>query len=239
VEVMSIDGYAVTWKGSVCKELLRREEFRGWHYLDSGLLYRAVGMLRVINNLCLHDHQGIISIAESLDLTNEDGRVFLQGKDVTKDIRSQASSDLAKMIAPIQGVRGALLLPQLRMRKAPGLIADGRDTAHIFQTGYGYSYFLNASSVVRAKRKLGELERLARVNPSEIKVPTLEEVRRGIIKRDHDDEMNRASPLMPGPCALVLDTSHERYSSPADVSEVIVHYYRQRKEADAKRSAGK
>lgn len=193
VEVLTLDGFAGTGKGTIREELARNLNF---HSLDSGVLYRALGF--VCNRKGITDVKGMVDQARNLDLQMAGSSVILGGVDQTKVIRSDECGNLASIVAKVAEVRQALLGFQLGMRKPPGLVTDGRDQGFIFKTPY--RYFFTASAEVRAERRV--LQFKAASMPADYG-KILDEIKR----RDESDLTREVDPLRPHPEALCIDTT--------------------------------
>ena len=130
VPVVTVDGPGGSGKGTVTQMLARQ---LGWHLLDSGALYRLTALAARRQGVPLDDEAALVNVASGLDVTfeptpeGEPVRVILSGEDVTREIRTEQTGADASRVAVIQAVRDALLQRQRDFRKAPGLVADGRD----------------------------------------------------------------------------------------------------------------
>lgn len=203
VPVVTIDGPGGSGKGTVTQMLARR---LGWHLLDSGALYRLTALAAQRKGVPLDDEAGLVNVAGALDVTfeptpeGEPVRVILDGEDVTREIRTEQTGDGASRVAVIQAVRDALLQRQRDFRKAPGLVADGRDMGTVVFPDAPVKVFLTASAEERAQRRYLQLkESGADVNIDHL----LDEIR----ARDERDMNRSAAPLKPAEDAQVIDST--------------------------------
>jgi 3-phosphoshikimate 1-carboxyvinyltransferase len=124
VPVITVDGPTASGKGTLAAALARR---LGWHLLDSGALYRATALAAMADGVALDDATGLARLASRLDLRFEGERVRLRGRDVSTELRAEATGLAASRVSGLPAVREALHGLQLAFRRAPGLVADGRD----------------------------------------------------------------------------------------------------------------
>lgn len=204
VPVITIDGPSGSGKGTVSRLLARRLD---WHFLDSGALYRLVALAALRHSVPLDDEHALEKIAMNLDVSfaaDNDGVetcVYLEGEEVTNEIRSEACSQASSQISAFPAVRRALLGKQRAFRKAPGLIADGRDMGTVVFPQAGLKVFLTASQQERANRRYKQLK------DKEMDV-NLDHLFEEIVTRDERDSSRAASPMRPASDAIVLDTTN-------------------------------
>ena len=202
VPVIAIDGPVGSGKGTIARSVATA---LGWHLLDSGALYRLVALAAARHGVALDDVDGLAELAAGLDAgfgSDADGGevVWLEGDEVTGDIRTEECGAGASTVAVLQPVRDALFQRQRDFRRAPGLVADGRDMGtHVF-TDATLKVFLTASAEERAKRRHKQLK------DKGIDV-SLAALSRDIEERDRRDSERSVAPLRPAEDARVLDSS--------------------------------
>jgi len=202
VPVVAIDGPSGSGKGTVARRVAAS---LGWHLLDSGALYRLVGLEATCKGIVLDDETALAVLARDLDVqfasdAAGDEQIVLNGEDVTAAVRSEKAGIGASAVAVIQAVRDALLARQRAFRVAPGLVADGRDMGTQVFTDAALKVFLTASPDERAKRRHKQL------NDKGIDV-SLAAVSRDIVDRDRRDSERSVAPLRPAEDARILDSS--------------------------------
>jgi cytidylate kinase len=195
--VIAVDGPAASGKGTVAAGVARA---LGFHYLDSGSLYRLVALRALQTGTALDDANGLASLAADLDATFNDGTIALAGRDATDAIRTEEVSAAASQVAVYPGVRAALIGRQGTFRRPPGLVADGRDMGTVVFPDALVKVFVTASAEERARRRYKQL--IAKG----ISV-TMESLVRDIRERDERDKGRAAAPLKPAPDAVILDTT--------------------------------
>jgi len=195
--VIAIDGPSASGKGTIAQEVARRLRF---HYLDSGALYRLIGLVAVRRGQDLENESDLSDIALSLNVKFVGDRIELEGLDVTNDIRTQDIGDAASRVAALPGVRAALLARQRAFRQAPGLVADGRDMGSVVFPDAVLKIYLNASPEERARRRHKQLMEKG-MNAS------MDALLREIRERDARDSARAVSPLQKCAEAIELDTT--------------------------------
>ena len=198
VPVICIDGPNASGKGEVSRALAAR---LGWHRLDSGVLYRALGLAAARRSLAPTEPGPLATLAAGLDLDLHGDRVLLDGTDVTRELGTENAGDLASRIAVLAPVRAAFLGRQREFRRPPGLVADGRDMGTVVFPDAAFKVFLTASPRVRARRRYKQLRHQG-INVS------LAGLFEAIRERDERDRLREAAPLRPADGALHLDTTH-------------------------------
>lgn len=203
IPIITVDGPSGTGKGTVCSYLT---DWLGWHFLDSGALYRVLALAAQKRQIGSDDAAALGQLAENLNVEfNVAGAgslvdVLLDGEVVTDKIRTETCGNAASVIAPIRSVRQALLSRQRAFHKAPGLVADGRDMGTVVFPEATLKIFLTASAEERAKRRYKQLkEKGISAN--------LRDLSAAIAERDERDSTRAASPLKPAEGAIVIDTS--------------------------------
>ena len=208
--VIAIDGPSASGKGTVAS---RVAEALGFHYLESGALYRLVAL--VSSRSGIGWEEGLLeTIASELDVTFLGDKVLLAGEDVAEALRSEAIGNRASDIARLPGVRTALLDRQRAYRQSPGLVADGRDMGTVVFPDAVLKVFLTASVQVRAERRYKQL------NDKGIRA-NLASLSRDLAMRDERDANRAVAPLAPAPDAFQID------SSVLSVKEVVVQVVQQ------------
>ena len=197
VPVIAIDGPTASGKGTVAQ---RVAEALGFHYLDSGALYRLVGLASFKAGVSTDSELDLIPITEKLNVIFQGDRVFLAGEDVTDAIRQEEMGKRASEVAIHPGVRAALVARQQAFRQAPGLVADGRDMASVIFQDAITKVFLTASVEARAERRYKQL--IAKGFSANMSV-LLQDLR----DRDARDANRSTSPLKAVEGAHHLDTT--------------------------------
>ena len=199
VPVICIDGPTASGKGTLAAEVAR---LLGYHYLDSGSLYRVTGLAMRRAGLSAdpaHEAQ-IAALASALPLHFAEGKVLLAGEDVSDDIRTEAAGMDASRVSTLPAVRAALLALQQRFRRLPGLVADGRDMGTVIFPDAALKVFLTASAAQRAERRHKQLV-------SKGISTTLDSLRSDLEARDARDSSRSVAPLKPAQDARHLDNS--------------------------------
>ena len=203
IPVLTIDGPSGVGKGTVANIVAADLK---WHILDSGAIYRAFALAASKSDIQIDNTGQLLELASNLDLrfspdsANNVLGVFLDNQEVSSELRTEETAELASKFAMIGPLRESLLKRQQDFRKPPGLVADGRDMGTVVFKDAPYKVFLTANVEERAKRRLKQLHlRGITGNISHI----LEDVR----KRDERDASRKHSPLKPSKDALIIDTS--------------------------------
>ncbi len=197
IPVIAIDGPSASGKGTVAQ---RVSGSMGFHYLDSGALYRLVALVATRTGVDLADEEVLANIAVHLNVTFEDSEIRLGSEDVANIIRTETCSNGASKIATHSQVRKALLGRQRAFRRNPGLVAEGRDMCSVVFPDATLKIFLVASIESRAQRRYKQLmEKGADVNITTI----LQDIR----ERDARDSSRRVAPLKQGTDSSFIDTT--------------------------------
>ena len=201
IPVLTIDGPSGSGKGTVA-QLMAKD--LGWHYLDSGALYRVLAQASIKHGVELGDESSISTLAKNLDVVflvkNGELEVLLEGLNVTTLIRSEQAGNAASKVAALPLVRSALLERQRDFRQLPGLVTDGRDMGTVVFPDASYKIFLNASAEVRAQRRHKQLKEKG----IESNIPDLIDK---ISERDERDRKRTVAPLRPATDAIQLDST--------------------------------
>lgn len=197
VPVITIDGPTASGKGTVAHRVAER---LGFHYLDSGALYRLTALSVLRHEVALNDEHAVAKLAEKLPCRFEGDQVFLAQDNVSAAIRAEEVGNTASRIAGFPTVRHALAGLQLGFRKAPGLVADGRDMGTVLFPHATLKVFLTASVEARAQRRYKQLiGKGFSANMADL----LKDLR----ARDERDSNRAIAPLKPAEDAVLLDTS--------------------------------
>ncbi|MEN1940376.1 (d)CMP kinase [Luteimonas sp. MJ246] len=202
IPVLTIDGPSGSGKGTISRAVARR---LGWNYLDSGALYRAVGVAAGWADLDLDDAGALVRCAFDTEIGFRDSadgepRVLVNGNDATDELRTETAGAAASAIAAIPEVRSALTERQRAFRRAPGLVADGRDMGTVIFPDAATKVFLTASAEERAERRYKQLK------DKGVSV-TLAGLLREILARDARDASRAVAPLRPAEGAVRIDTT--------------------------------
>lgn len=197
VPVITIDGPTASGKGTVAHRVAKH---LGFHYLDSGALYRLTALSASRRGIALDDEDALANLARVLPCQFVKGHVLLDGEDVTDAVRAEAIGVAASKIAVLPKVRQALFDLQVAFRYLPGLVADGRDMGTVIFPDATQKVYLTASVDARASRRYKQLKEKG--FPA-----TMEDLVKDLAERDARDTARSAAPLKPAPGAYILDTS--------------------------------
>ena len=197
IPVIAIDGPSASGKGTVAQ---RVADALGFYYLDSGSLYRLTALAAFRADIPLDDAKALTALAGNLQIRFENGEILLSDQNVTEDIRSELCGNRASRVAAVPAVRAALLARQRGWRRAPGLVADGRDMATVVFPDAILKVFLTASVEARALRRYNQLK--DKGNPA-----NMSDLLRDIAERDLRDQTRVVAPLQKGMGAQLLDTT--------------------------------
>jgi cytidylate kinase len=212
VPVIAIDGPAASGKGTIAQGVA---EALGFRYLDSGSLYRLVGMDAIRRKVRFDDEPRLAALADGLELGFADDRILLSGQDVSEEIRSEEVSSAASKVAVLPRVRTALLTRQRAFRAPPGLVAEGRDMGTVVFPDATLKIYLTASAEARATRRHKQL--IDKGNSI-----TIQGLLRGIRERDERDSARAEAPLKTAADAIVLDTTE--VAADAVIAYVLQQY---------------
>jgi len=202
--VIAIDGPSASGKGTIAKRVAAA---LGFHYLESGALYRLVALLALRQGLT--DEIMIAHAATGMDVYFQGDEIFLEDQEVSLHVRHEEVGKRASEIARMGEVRKALLERQRAFRRPPGLVADGRDMGTVVFPDAALKIFLTASPEVRAQRRYKQLiEKGIAAN--------LAALSRDLAERDARDANRAVAPLVPAPDSQVLDSSALSVEAVAD-----------------------
>ncbi len=196
--IITIDGPAGAGKSSASRRLAQR---LGFEVLDTGAMYRAVGLAALRAGIPLDDSPSLDRLLHNLHLEMPAGAVLLNGEDVTTQIRNAAASHASSVVAVVPVVRRCLVRWQREISQGRNMVCEGRDQGTVVFPDALCKFFLIADPVERARRRLRELE--AQGEPTE-----LQHLVQAIAERDQRDAGRDLAPLRPAEDAVVLDTTH-------------------------------
>ena len=212
VPVIAIDGPSASGKGTVA-QIVARE--LGYHFLDSGAMYRLLGLAAQRRGVALDEEAHLAELAGQVDIRFEGNDIWLDGAKVSNELRTEEAGSAASKIAALPKVRAALLDRQRAFRRAPGLVADGRDMASVVFPDAALKVFMTASASARAERRYKQLmEKGIGANIAAL----LQDIQ----VRDERDTQRSAAPLQQAPGASLLDTTALNIEQA--VQEVLTRY---------------
>lgn len=197
IPVIAIDGPAASGKGTIAGLVAQK---LGFHYLDSGAIYRLATLAAMKAGADLDDPAALEQAARGMNPVFKDGKIFLGGEDVTTAIRSEEVSAATSRVAAVPGVRRALFDKQREAARSPGLVADGRDMGTVVFPDAELKVFMTATAKVRAERRYAQL--VGRGEKADLAALTAD-----LEARDKRDRERAAAPLKPAQDAMLLDTS--------------------------------
>lgn len=196
--MLAIDGPSASGKGTVAQGVAQALGFR---YLDSGALYRVLGLAAARAGIDLDRAHAVLEVLSQAEIAFVGPRVYLDARDVSEAIREEPVSDAASRVSTHAEVRQALLARQRDFRKEPGLVADGRDMGSVVFPDAVLKIYLTASAQTRAQRRYKQLiDKGLDANMTDLL--------QGITLRDQRDSVRAAAPLQKQPDAIELDTTH-------------------------------
>lgn len=202
VPVLTIDGPSGSGKGTVSRLSADR---LGWHFLDSGALYRAVALAASWEAIDLTDEPAVVRVAQTTDVrfvdrAGDEPVVFVGGTDASLELRTETCGAAASAISALPAVRASLIEKQRSFCRLPGLVADGRDMGTVIFPEAAFKVFLTASAEERAHRRYKQLKHKG------FDV-TLDTLLREIVARDERDARREVAPLKPAAGATIIDTT--------------------------------
>lgn len=212
IPIIAIDGPSASGKGTVAQLVAAQ---LGFHYLDSGALYRIVAFATQQQNIAWHEAIAVTACTKTLVIEFNHEQVLLNNKDISNEIRTEAISKGASQVAVHASLRAALLDLQHSFCRAPGLVADGRDMGTVVFPHALLKIFLTAIKETRAERRYQQL--------SEKKQPAnLEKILQELTERDSRDKSRLSAPLIMAGDAFLLETDNLTISATVDV--ILQHY---------------
>lgn len=202
IPVATVDGPGGSGKGTISRLLAKK---LGWHWLDSGAIYRVLALAALNKKISLDDTEALVSLTAGLDVvfldeSQDEAKVLLENNDVTRELRTETSGDSASRVAAIPAVRQALMERQRAFRQPPGLVADGRDMGTVVFPDALVKIFLTACLEERVKRRYKQLKQQG----FEFSIDALFQE---MAARDKRDAERAVAPLLPAEDAEVLDCS--------------------------------
>lgn len=200
IPVITIDGPSGSGKGTLSLLLAKR---LGWHFLDSGAIYRALAYAVLEQAIDKNDDEAICKLAYQLSLFFEEdtktkaSKIFLHDQEITERLRAEAVGSMASQVAVHSKVRAALLQIQRDFLKSPGLVADGRDMGTVVFPKASHKFFLTASLEERARRRYKQLQQTI----------AYEAILAELSIRDQRDKQRSVAPLKPAEDAILIDTT--------------------------------
>lgn len=198
INIITVDGPSGVGKGTLSQLLC---DYTGFHFLDSGAIYRTLAFGVIEKGIELYDVPGLVALATELPVVFDAGQVLFEGKDISRLIRTEEVAAIASQVAAIPEVRTALLQRQKNFAEQPGLVADGRDMGTVVFPQAKVKLFLTASAEVRAERRVNQLK-------NQGVTANIHQIIQDIVERDARDSNRAVAPLVPANDAFVIDTSH-------------------------------
>lgn len=205
--VIAIDGPSASGKGSVAERVAK---YFGFHYLDSGAIYRLLAYAAYQQNVAWSNARTLAEIAAKLDIKFENGEAYLNGEQVSTHIRTEQMGKGASEVAVHPEVRTALLQTQRNFRQTPGLVGDGRDIGSVIFPDAGLKVFLTAAVETRAKRRYDQLINRGETADYDLILADLQQ-------RDLRDSQRAAAPLKQLPDAILLDTTDKNIEQAVNI----------------------
>ncbi len=217
---IAVDGYSSSGKSTLAKSLALK---LGYKYIDTGAMYRAVTLFSIQNNLIENDYVKVNSLINTLENINIEvyfksnlSEIILNGKNITKDIRSMEVSNHVSNISKIKEVRYKLVKQQQLLSKDKGFVIDGRDIGSVVLPDAELKFFIDASLNERIRRRFNELKR-------KDEKTTFIKVEQNIKKRDITDEYRENSPLIRSTDSIYIDNTN---LSKSDQLELALKFYK-------------
>ena len=205
--VIAIDGPSASGKGSVAE---RVASHFGFHYLDSGAIYRLLAYAAFTQNMAWSDAESLARLASEMDIRFDQGEAYLNGKAVGAQIRTEQMGKGASEVAVHPAVRTALLQTQRHFRQSPGVVGDGRDIGSVIFPEAVLKVFLTAAVETRAQRRFDQLLQRG-------EAASYEHILHDLQQRDLRDSQRAVAPLKQLPDAILLDTTDKNIQQAVDI----------------------
>jgi CMP/dCMP kinase len=200
IPVIAIDGPSASGKGTVATKVANQ---LGYHYLDSGALYRIVAFVTHQQHIDWHDEEAVAHCASELDIHFNNEQILVNQINVTTAIRTELMGTGASTVAVHPKVRAALFNVQHNFRKIPGLVADGRDMGTVIFPDAFVKIFLTASTEIRAQRRYDQL-----IKTTSVESVSFEAILNDLKTRDARDQNRDSAPLIVAQSAVTINTDH-------------------------------
>ncbi len=211
--VIAIDGPGGAGKSTIANLLAKRLNYI---HLDTGAMYRAVTLAALKNNINFNKKSKLVELAENIDITfDEDGEIFLNGENVSEEIRTAEVNSLVSQIAAVKGVREVLVEKQKQLAQNNMVVMDGRDITTVVLPEAEHKFFLTASLEERAKRRYQEVK-------SKDTEADFEKIKESIARRDKLDSERKHSPLKKAEDAVLVDTTDLSIDQVLDKMIIII-----------------
>ncbi|WP_276091070.1 (d)CMP kinase [Pedobacter sp. JY14-1] len=220
--VIAIDGFSSCGKSTLAKQLAKALRFA---YIDSGAMYRAVTYHLIANEIDLTDLEAVDENIKLINIEfkyiNNENCIFLNGLDVSDEIRKMYVSEKVSKVSPIRSVRKAMVRVQQSLGETCDIVMDGRDIGTQVFPYATVKLFMTADPKIRAERRHAELL-------SKNELVTLEEIMTNLAQRDYDDTTREESPLICATDAIVIDNTHLSMAQQFDLAMEIIETNRKK-----------